>query len=266
MTQIYKLKKLCKEGYIPFEEESITIDTVDYSKIGAVVPENLREFNKSYQTIELPKRLHDILIELLSKYGFHNHNAYITFLCAVQNCYILYSEDVEDISLLKDFQNERKDLDLLLKSIHFYLNSEAQDNPEYINLKFIGEPALKIKNRFVIADIFKFICDGLDINVNTFESRSKDLIEQTNGLKFEKGRNYIKNITIRFLHKEITSGSHSNSEALRFIGLFLHLAQIKVNNENEDIEFYGNLTDNLKSIEIKNLQHSLDNRRDSFFL
>lgn len=251
MDRIYHWKNFVENSFAEVEESINTISK--YS-----IPTNFDQeftiyplcsfFIKSYDSFHIPNTIEEKLNELLEKFDTTELNPELLILgCALQHSYSENYEIVnEDDELLKEFDESKKEFKKLLKVLNNYLNSnDYKDLPNITFRPLIGE-AKQIKNSFVKWDIYDAICNGFDLNKRNFEARSKELLAMNNQVQVKKYCEKVKVDFINGLYNYIDIKAElKRADKLRFVGVFLKLFQVKINNSSDDeFELYESLEDN----------------------
>ena len=118
-------------------------------------------------------------------------------------------------------------------------------------------------------DLLGIIIEGYGITPENFEKRKTELLKNTSSFFFEKRDEFWKFVFAKGLYDFISQGrsfdDNIKNEHIRFVGQFLHIAQIPVNKANFEISNSNNLKDLLAPNEIKYLNIFIK-RSKSFFI
>ncbi|PHQ30886.1 hypothetical protein [Leeuwenhoekiella nanhaiensis] len=258
MEKIYFWKYLINDKYeISTAETRVEIHSVinseDFKKLG--IFHLTKFFINSYDIFQIPEDIDSKIEELLQNFSIGElKRELLIYGCSLQSQFAENYNILKD-DLLEDFDLEYKEFKKLLAVLRSYLFADNLKNLPTITFKTFSEGNVNIKNFFVIKDIYEAICEGFDLKKENFEERSRNLLEMTNRIKVEKYSEKVKVDFIRCLYDFLTSLGFENVNALKFIGVFFKLFQIQLNNNEDELEIYDNLEDNLKSIDLKNLTH-----------
>jgi hypothetical protein len=196
---------------------------------------------------------------LLAEYNLGDKEQLLTLGCSLQELYSNnYNAHYDDLS--KDFDAYHEEYVYLLEALEKYLFAPNKAPLDSIAFKMKSQhPSVFIKNFFVLDDVYKAVCIGLDITVDNFETRKKELIGVPNKVKFFRYDSQIKKDFIKRFYEFVEPIVGSESTSLKVVGTFLHVFEIPSNNKEFDgyIELYEDLNEQLKSIDIKNLRHAL---------
>ncbi len=211
------------------------------------------EFN--YTQFSLPKNIFRLLTELLEECELSEYLFDFTKVLAIsQKLYYQKAEHLEKSDKLsEDFLNLTKDLSELFEGLKQFLFS---DNKSYLKSVYFKNKtnSYSIGNFFVISDIYSSIIDYYGFTQENFEERKAELLDAEDVSHLINDSELFKTKLIKYLFNVLLDKEFKKSQALRFIGVFLHLSQIQSNN-NQELLIYQNLSDNLKSIDLKNLNH-----------
>ncbi|PVX46159.1 hypothetical protein C8C85_1985 [Flavobacterium sp. 103] len=254
------------------------IPTVEYNTIpfrNIVISDNvfILNFHKSYKKVIIPKKIESLFISLLDKYELSKFlEEFIILSCASQKSFIdnigTKAELKRDV-LLQDFNNMKKDYAEFLNVIGIYLSSESKNKTNTISFKPDAAPTVSINNFFVLNDIYDTICKGLDITKENFLERKEELLDLKNNISVRHYSEVVKTSIVVNLYEFALKSSKRRSDSLRFVGCFLHISQIPTNSEEIDkkidIDLFNDIDLFLKSIEIKNLAHYINIKRQKRF-
>lgn len=233
-------------------EDNILIKLVRLKFLGDAIWEE-ESFN--YTLFSLPQNIFRLLTELLEEYELSEYLPDFTKVLAISQK--LYNQKAEHLEksdqLSEDFLDLTKDLSELFDILKQYLIS---DNKSYIKSVYFKNKtkSYSIGNFFVVSDIYSSIVEYYGFTKENFKERKAELLDAEDISHLINDSELFKTKLIRYLFNILFDKEFNKSETLRFIGLFLHLSQIKSNN-NQEILIYQNLSDNLESIDIKNLNH-----------
>lgn len=225
-------------------------------------------FEKNYANIQIPLSTVKLIDNLLLENRIENLNKEFYLLaCVFQDQYVLSLEDLNDLRqpLVKEFQDESKDLKILLDIIHDTLKNGVKS---ISSISFKSKKTKTISNFFIVHDLLNLIIESYGISLDNFEKRKTEILENTNNLKFELRDEYWKYVFAIGLYTFISQNKIVNgttNKDIKFVGQFLHIAQIPVNKANFEISNSNNLKDLLTSDDIKYLNIFI-NRPKSFFV
>ena len=256
----YKLKKFSSDSYIPFPEKGINFKTASLDWFGDNLIDDIKTFTNTYSHVSVPQKIYSMLQKLLIKYSLINYKLeFLTLICATQRSYLMFLKHYEDKEdgLEIDFQNKKKDLKELINVLEGYLFANDRNNLHSISFKFNKEePTVPINNFFVMEDIYSSICEGFNITKDNFHKRKDELLSEVNKFDYNRGADYIKYNMSVLLFKLVGDNCKTQSDAIMFVILFLHLSQIKANKNNlsSQIEFSEGDIWETESDDIKNMR------------
>lgn len=227
-----------------------------------------KAFKDNYANVQIPLSTLKLIDNLLLENHIENLNKEFYLLaCVFQDKYILSLENLNELRqpLVKEFQDESKDLKILLDVIHDALKNGVKS---ISSISFKSKKTKTISNFFIVHDLLNLIIDGYGISLDNFEKRKTEILENTNNLKFEFQDEYWKYIFAKGLYVFISQNiivSGTTNKHIKFVGQFLHIAQIPVNKANFEISNSNNLKDLLAPNEIKYLNIFIK-RSKSFFI
>ena len=225
-------------------------------------------FEKNYEEIRIATKTKKLIDDLLVANSVDNLNIEFYFIaCVLQEKYISCFERKNELSqpLVRDFQDRYKDLILLLDIIYDKLNN----NKIVSSISFKGDKTRTISNFFVVNDTLRIIIEGYGITIENFEKRKNELLKNTNSFLFEKRDEFWKFVFAKGLYDFISRGrsvsDKMKNEHIRFVGQFLHIAQIPVKKSPFEILDANDLGEILSLQEIKHLRIFIK-RSKSFFI
>ncbi len=227
-----------------------------------------KSFKNNYSTIQIPLSTKELIDKLLFENNIKNLNIEFYLLaCVFQDKYVFSLEDLNELNqpLVKDFQNESKDLKILLDVINDTLKNGVKS---ISSISFKSKKTKTISNFFIVHDLLNLIIEGYGISLDNFEKRKTEMLENTNNLKFEFRDEYWKYIFAIGLYLFISQDKtiiNTKNKNIKFVGQFLHIAQIPVNKANFEISNSNNLQDILTPDDIKYLTLFIK-RPKSFFI
>jgi hypothetical protein len=226
-----------------------------------------KRFKENYEAIRVPTKTKKLIDDLLVANKLDNVNIeFYLIACIFQKLYISCVERKNELSkpLVRDFQDRSIDLKILLDVIHDKLN----DNAILSSISFKGKKTRTISNFFVVNDLLEIIIEGYGITPENFEKRKTELLKNTSSFLFEKRDEFWKFVFAKGLYDFISQGrsvsDKMKNEHIRFVGQFLHIAQIPVKKTNFEISDTNELEEILSLEEIKYLNLFIK-RQKSFF-
>jgi hypothetical protein len=247
------------------DENTIIYDCVPLKTFKSKLDEHKNSFESSYNRLSIEKSKDDLLKKLLAQYSLSNHlNELRTYISFTQNTFNDYKTEIYQNDLLSNFQSEKFDQEPFLNFLESYLENEERMELHSVNFKFEKKETLTVRNFFVIKTILDSICAGLDLNLNNFAERKEQILLNRNDFKFSKGDEYVKTEIINSLYRFLLGEKFNQTKALRFIGVFLHLSNIRSNN-NEEKELLDTLDSNLQIIDVNNLRQYIK-RPPNFYI
>ena len=235
------------------KDDCIAIEIVEFNLFNHNLEEYFKSFSSKYNKTHFSSKKHQILEELLIQYSLEDKLcSMISFICSLNYTYTLFNDNkVDSPKLLDDFQNEKKDLEILLDLIEDYLGDENKKGIDSLLFKF--NPTVTINNYFVIKQLLDAAIIGMEITKDNFQTRKIELLDNCSSFNYKKRGDYVLSNIIKPFHEYLTDLDSNQSNALEFIGVILHLSDIR-SNKKEPIELFDSLSDNLKYIDIKNLR------------
>ncbi|UGU14258.1 hypothetical protein LS482_11090 [Sinomicrobium kalidii] len=260
MDRLYHWRNFVNNKYVALEgnDSSINLHTIPHEvNSGTIIYPLCKTFLKTYKTFQIPTHIEEKLDELLERFNTpHLKSPLLIFGCALQESYS-DNFDIPKDDLLKDFDVESKDFKTLLGILRNYLFAENRKHLPDVSFKTFTEGTTTIKNFFVKHDIYDALCHSFNLKKENFEERSQELLAMTNQIMVDKYPEKVKVDFIQALFNYIgTETELTKSDILKLIGVFFTLFQVKVSN-SKDTEFYihNYLEDNIKSVDLKNLNH-----------
>lgn len=228
----------------------------------------IESFTKQYDEILIgikQVKLIDILLENFDLSEFKNE--FYAISAIMQSEYLKYYNDPADfnVPLLKDFQDESKDIETLFKVLKLNLDEE---NKMMSSVRFDIGQEYKIKNFFVIKDILKRLSKSYGLTHENFEKIKKEELENTNHHKLKSLDEYTKWRFCCSLYSFICSQNNKSdiaSDNLRFVGYMLAISQIPINKSHFEIPDSDNIKDLIDTDSIKYLRLFID-RPKKFFI
>lgn len=230
----------------------------------------LNQFLTNHQFFTISNFAKKLIDSLLIKHKIHNLNSEFYLLSAIfQKEYIDSYQTPPDMGkrIFEDFQNERKDLEELLNVLHDKLK-KGNGILNSISFKTKGN-TITINNFFIVKDVFDILITKYDLSIENFEERRIELIGETNNHKLGLFDEYQKWIFVKGLYNYISKDRMKNetllNEDTRFVGSFMHIAQIPINKTQFEIIKIDDVNTLISINEIKYL-HSFLTRPKSFFI
>ena len=210
----------------------------------------------SYNHISIPLKIHSLLNELCDYFQLSRlKKEFLTFLAYSQINYFEAKHHLQiERSIDEDFLNLPLDLDKLFSLIKDFMDSSNNNKIKSIYFKFKNEESILIENFFVIQDIYTAIRDYYKFSTENFDGRVAEILESNETAGLLNTSKFLRKSLIKFLYNFLINQDIPQSASLRFIGTFLHLAQIPTTTE-DNVEIYDTLKLNLDSIEINNLRN-----------
>lgn len=275
----YKWKTLAdKKKYLTVSTVNSTLFSIKSLNSSTLLPflkiimnyelDNIFEkFKENYEKIRIPIKTKNLIDDLLVANSIDNLKTEFYFIaCVLQEKYISCFERKNELSqpLVRDYQDRSIDLNLLLDVIH----DKLIDKAIVASISFKVKNTRTISNFFVVNDLLGIIIEGYGITLENFEQRKKELLKNTNSFLFEKRDEFWKFVFAKGLYNFISPvrsiGDKIKNEHIRFVGQFLHIAQIPVNKTNFEISDTNELEEILSVEEIKYLNLFIK-RPKSFF-
>jgi len=237
--QIVEDKKYKQEDLHSLVSFHFTECNVDFLKT-FIAPEDYAGFKNQYTGFTISNPSKSRIDSLITEFNLKVNNADFYLLSAFIQYRFINALKTADVDLkpplMEDFQNERKDFNILLKVLEDYLNGHGNHKLHSILLK--GEKPSKISNNFVIRDMLRILSEHYGLTKENFETRSKELLNQKNPTK-------LKHISDAFKYKishslldyisSVTNTPKKTAKSLHFALSFLHNSQIPLNKEKFEI-------------------------------
>lgn len=244
---------------ISSDVEAIVVDITEPTEFGEELNSNNKWFFRQYTSVKIPKENYNLLLALLRREGFESLiGQFLGLGCLLQ---MEYSENsnVEMNSLLSDFNSEKESFVVLLGVLEDYLFSSTKHHLNSVSFKFKRAQTVTVDNFIVVNEIYKAICEGFGLTKDNFQSKKSELLSKTNQFKVEKYDEKVKTEFIQEFYKYLQQKrtGHKKADSLKFTGAFLHIFQIPTNSTLTDIELYDDITEFLKSFDLRNLEHYL---------
>lgn len=275
----YKWKTLAdKKKYLTVSTVNSTLFGVESLNSSSILPflkiirnyevDNIFEkFIENYEEIRIPTKTKSLIDDLLATNGINDLNVdFYLIACILQEKYISCFERKNELNqpLVRDFQDRSTDLNVLLDVIY----DKLIHKPLVTSISFKGKTTRTISNFFVVNDLLGIIIEAYGITLENFDQRKKELLKNTNSFLFEKRDEFWKFIFAKglydFLSPVKSIGDKVKNEHIRFVGQFLHIAQIPVNKTSFEISDTNELEEILSLEEIKYLNLFIK-RPKSFF-
>ncbi|WP_458628263.1 hypothetical protein [Winogradskyella sp. PC D3.3] len=268
MGREYRWKNFTENKYVDLVEELTQINVYNISsdiKFDETFHSLCLLFSKEYSTFKIPLVVEKKLGELFLRFNIEKFKPQMRIIgCALQDSYSNNFGIVKD-DLLNDFDTNFKDFKELLEVLKEYLYSENLKRMPDVSFKTMTNGTTNIKNFFVKLDIYEALCSGFDLTKENYEARSQELLNKTNKIILHKYAEKVKVDFIQGIHKYLVSNNLlDTSNSLKFIGVFFKYFQVKINNSKVEFELYDTLEDNIKSLDLKNLNHYLTRPRKLF--
>ncbi len=220
----------------------------------------IKPFCLNYQTTQIPVFNKNQLEGLLRLNNVDvSLEEFITIGCSLQYQYILGLQMNQMSDLVNDFDEEKKDYESFLNIIERFLFSDNHRNLHSILFKYNLNQTTKINNFFIVRDIYESICIGYGINKDNFHERKAQILSMTNQILLSKLGEKIKTDYAQKLYYLIEPKFSKDADIFRYIGAFFHIFQVPTN-RNQPIELYDDISETLKSIDIKNFRHYINGR------
>jgi hypothetical protein len=247
----------------------IDIKDCDLTSIVPFFDEDKFIFNfiGNHQFFTISNSAKKLIDNLLVNYKIDNANFSFYLLSAIfQEKYISYYESRPNMAkpLYEDYQNERKDLELLLDILYIKLSKGSNNSIKSISFK--TEKPNTINNFFVVDEVLDALIMSYGLTLENFEKRKQTLINKTNDIKLNLSDEYQKWLLSKGLCNYISKGEINTNNNIpnkysRFVGSFLHISQIPINKTNFEV----NPNDIISVEDIKYLNGFLK-RGKSFFV
>lgn len=220
----------------------------------------IKPFCLEYQTIKIPNFNKNLLAELLQLNTLdYSLDEFITIGCSLQYQFDFAFNINEDEALLTDFDAEKTDYKSLLNILERFLFAENHKDLHSIMFKFNQSDTTKINNFFIVRDVFEAICIGYGINKDNFQERKAEILAMTNQVILSKSAEKVKVDYAQILYFLIELNFSKEADILRFLGTLFHIFQVPTN-KNSPIELYDEISETMKSIDIKNFIHYINGR------
>lgn len=257
-NNIYYYHKLINDTYKISDDNSLSFPLKEI----VLLKSSLWEEDKfNFEYFNLPSKIKNLFDDLIIEYKLLDLSEDLIKIVAItQNLYISNSQNIEKIDTLSDnFINLEKDLSKLFDSIEKYLFSKSKTYLKSIRFN-TNKDGFTIDNFFIVSDIYEAIIDYYNFTEENFHTRKQEILNSHNTFQLKNNGKSTKTNIVRVLHDFLSERDFNQSDSLRFIGTFLHLAQIQSNDDAFDIEIYDDIETNLKGIDIKDLRHYLKSR------
>lgn len=239
-------------------EEDVLIDLDKLTFLNNPIWEE-EKFN--HIQLSIPQNIFHLLIELLKNYQLEEQlSDFVKVLAISQKLYYQKAEHLEKSDKLsEDFLNLTKDLSELFDVIKQFLFSDSRLYLKSIYFKNKTNSSV-VGNFFVVSDIYSSIIEYYGFTKENFEERKTEILSMEDVSHLVDDSELFKTKIIRYLFNLLLDKDFKKSEILRFIGVFLHLSQIQSNN-NQELLIYQTLSDNLKAVDTKNLNHYIGRKK-----
>lgn len=209
-----------------------------------------------FTQFSIPSNILELLRELVKLYNLEIFSSdFITLLAFTQNTYFNESEHLSIInSMDEDYLNLSKNLSSLFDILEEYLFSNNYNYLKSIYFKNKNGNNLTVDNFFVVQDIYSSIIHYYGFNKDNFTSKKLQILEDESTVQYKNTSETYKKQFIKQLYSFLIDRDLKKSDSLRFIGAFLHFAQIQSNNKYP-VEIYDTLKENIDSIDLKNLNN-----------
>ena len=254
---------------------SFSLDDINRSFVFSFYEESfgwenyLEDFLSTHNEAMMPLKAKKLIDELLRLNNITGLNIEFYILaCIFQKTYIHLKENPRNMSLpgMKDFQNESKELKILLQIIHDNLNNIP---PKVASISFKGKKTETVKNFLIVNDILRFLAESYNLTLENFERRKKELLDNTNNVKFDSLDEFYKyyfSLSLNnYISNVISSDSKFSNEHLKFVLKFLHISQIPIKRNYFEVPNSLLLDDYSNSNDLKYL-HTFLSRSKSFFI
>lgn len=259
---LYKWKNFVDGNYRSIEYGTSTIEVyeINFQSLPEELKTFINSFSLSFNSLEIPLQNKRILVELLEMNSFDfSIEEFITIGCAFQYLYHMNIEMDSEDQLVLDFDTEKKDYEVLLDTLEQFLFAVDYKSLHSISFKFNQDKTTSVKNFFIVRDVYEAICLGYGLTKENFHDKKVEILSKTNQFLISKFGEKIKMEFVQILYNLLRARFLKNSDALRFIGVLCHIFQVPTNN-NQGIELYDDLSNTLKTIDLKNLRHYLNGR------
>lgn len=239
---------------------SVKLDSKDFNETWDFLKiSNIAEVSISNRTLILLK-------SLISKFDISSFETLLLNIGVnLQNAFIEYQDSYNDI-ILDDFKKEDNEYRNLLNIIEeYFFNSSNELNSISFNFNKKNFPISPFKNQSVLTDIMNGVTKYLDINVENFHSRKKQILEDTIQIKKGKGDEFIRTRLVQELFKffKTQKPELSDNSTLQFIGCFLHIFQIPSNSTITEIQI-NSIEEEIKSIDVNLMRFYIDRPKSIF--
>jgi hypothetical protein len=199
----------------------------------------ISHFIENYQFFTISNSAKKLIDNLLVNYKIDIANSSFYLLSAIfQEKYISYYESPPNMAkpLYKDYQNERKDLEILLDILYIKLSQGSNNVIKSISFK--TEKSITINNFFIVDEVLDTLIKSYDLKLENFEKRKQTLINKTNNIKLELFDEHQKWLLIKGLYNYISKDETTNkllNKYIRFVGSFIHISQIPINKTHFEV-------------------------------
>jgi hypothetical protein len=260
---LYKWKNFA--GDSQYGTRTIEECELNFHDLPTEIDSIVKPFFRHYQTAEMPTFNKRLLVDLLALNRLDiSLEQFITIGCALQAQWNSALTIYEDDDLVKDFDLEKENYEVLFDVLEKFLFTENHKDLHSLSFKSLSNGTTTIKNFFILRDLYEAICLGYGISKENFEERKAEILSMTNHVKLSKQGEKIKTDYARALYNTIESKFTKEADRLRFIGTFFHIFQVPTNNSQTRDLLYDDISGTLKSIDIKNFRHYLTNRPSTF--
>ncbi len=229
----------------------------------------ISDFLDNYEAITFPVTIKKLIDDLLEFQKIEDKNNEFYYLaCIFQKVYISLKDSSRNVrySDIKSFQDESIDLKLLLNILHDYLSNSPS---KVKSISFKKNSPKRIENFFIINDILRILAEGYNLTLNNFENRKKELLNNTNNVKFdlldEFYKYYFSLSLYKYISNEIAIDYKFLNAHLKFVTQFLHISQIPINKTYFEVPKSLMLDDFCSPDDLKYLR-SFISRPKSFFI
>lgn len=216
--------------------------------------------------VSISNRTLILLKSLISKFDISSFETLLLNIGVnLQNAFIIYQDSYNDI-ILDDFKKEDNEYRNLLNIIEeYFFNSSNELNSISFNFNKKNFPISPFKNQSVLTDIMNGVTKYLDINVENFHSRKKQILEDTIQIKKGKGDEFIRTRLVQELFKffKTEKPQFSDYYILQFIGCFLHVCQIPYNSTITEIQI-DSIEEEINSIDVNLMRLYIDRPKSIF--
>ena len=214
-----------------------------------------------FTKVRIPQKVYSLLKELLNHHDLSDSlNDFISLLVYCQYHYFFAKQEVIT-PMLEDFIYESKELGALMEILGEYLFASNYNYLNTVSFRFKGRrKAVTIDNIFIVKEIYQSIINEYGLTKENFEERKRKILSASkveNTKNITKPAKSFKKEVIRTIYQCLSDKnlSLSDSDKLKFIGVFLSLCQIKDNDRNKTLYIFDSLKDAMGDVDIKNLRH-----------